>query len=219
VSTVVIATGQTSYRSEVTTVVASNPDVIFLQVDPPTAGPLFTNFKQVNNLAIPFIGSDLTAGSDFINAISPAVAKQSLFSVEGSTAAGPGADAFLKYYSQLYPGGHPISGANYSYDAIMELALAIQKAGTTDSAKMNAAISAVCNPPGTNVTDWTHGLSALNAGKKVHFVGAGGPAAYNSNHNALGQFSAFQSDSSGQLKVMADVSVVDMAAASSGTLK
>lgn len=218
VSNVVIATGQTSYRSEVEKVVQSNPQVIFLQVDPPTAGPLFTSFSQVNNLAIPFIGSDLTAGSDFITAISPAVANKVLVSVEGSTAAGPGAAPFTQYYATVQS-GQPVSGANYSYDAVMELALAIQKAGSTDPATFNAAISEVCNPPGTDVSDWTTALADLAAGQKIHFVGAGGPSAYNQYHNALGQFSAFQSDTSGTLQSIADITVQDMAAAAGGTLK
>ncbi|MHB8687277.1 MAG: ABC transporter substrate-binding protein [Candidatus Dormibacteria bacterium] len=214
---VTIATGQTSYRSEVETVVQSKPDVILLQIDPPTAGPLFSNFKQVNNLAIPFIGSDLTAGSDFVTAVTPAIASQVLVSIQGSTSAGPGAAPFGKYYSEMYP-GQPVSGANYSYDAIMELALAMQKAGSTDAAKLNAAIPAVCNPGGTDVSDWSTATAALSQGKKIHFVGAGGPAGYNDNHNALGAFSAFQSNSSGQLQVVSDISVDSMAKASAGTL-
>lgn len=214
---VTIATSQTSYRSEVEQVVASNPQVIFLQIDPPTAGPLFTNFKQVNNLAIPFIGSDLTAGSDFITAVTPAIASKALISIQGSTTAGPGAAPFTHYYGSLYS-GDPISGANYSYDAIMQLAMAIQKAGSTDTTKINDAIAQVANPPGTDVSDWTTALKDINAGHKVHFVGAGGPAGYNSNHNALGAFSAFQSDSGGQLQVVGDISLDAMAKAAQGTL-
>ena len=214
---VTIATGQTSYRSEVETVVQSKPDVILLQIDPPTAGPLFSNFKQVNNLAIPFIGSDLTAGSDFVTAVTPAIASQVLVSIQGSTSAGPGAAPFMKYYGQMYT-AQPVSGANYSYDAIMELALAMQKAGTTDAAKLNAAIPLVCNPGGTDVSDWSTATAALSQGKKIHFVGAGGPAGYNGNHNALGAFSAFQSNASGQLQVVSDISLDSMAKASAGTL-
>src|SRR5487761_1495367 len=214
---VTIATGQTSYRSEIEQVVSSNPQVILLQVDPPTAGPLFSNFKQINNLAIPFIGSDLTAGSDFITAVTPAIASQSLVSIQGSTSAGPGAAPFLRYYATMYS-GEPVSGANYSYDAIMQLALAIQKAGSTDTTKIDSAISEIANPPGTDVTDWTSALQALNSGQKIHFVGAGGPAGYNSNHNALGAFSAFQSNSSGQLQDISDISLDTMAKAAAGTL-
>lgn len=214
---VTIATGQTSYRSEVENVVSSNPQVIFLQIDPPTAGPLFTDFKQINNLAIPFIGSDLTAGSDFITAVTPAIASKSLVSIQGSTSAGPGAAPFLKYYGTMYS-GDPVSGANYSYDAVMQLALAIQKAGTTDATKLNDAIAQIANPPGTDCPDWTTALKELNAGHKIHFVGAGGPAGYNSNHNALGAFSAFQSNASGQLQDVGDLSVDAMSKAASGTL-
>ena len=214
---VTIATSQTSYRSEVEKVVSSNPQVIFLQIDPPTAGPLFTNFKQINNLAIPFIGSDLTAGSDFVTAVTPAIASKALVSIQGSTSAGPGAAPFLHYYGTMYT-GDPVSGANYSYDAVMQLALAIQKAGSTDTKKINDAIPQIANPPGTDVSDWSTALKELNAGHKIHFVGAGGPAGYNSNHNALGAFSAFQANSSGQLQVIGDISLDAMAKAANGTL-
>jgi branched-chain amino acid transport system substrate-binding protein len=214
---VTIATGQTSYRSEVETVVQSHPDVVLLQIDPPTAGPLFTNFKQVNNLSIPFIGSDLTAGSDFVTAVTPAIASKVLVSIQGSTSAGPGAAPFKQFYGELYQ-GQPVSGANYSYDAIMELSLALQKAGSTDATKLNAAIPLVCNPGGTDVSDWASAIAAVAQGQKVHFVGAGGPAGYNDNHNALGAFSAFQSDSGGQLQVVGDISLDSMAKAAAGTL-
>ncbi len=213
-----IQPGATSYRSEVAAVVAANPDVIFTQVDPPTAAPLFTNFKQMNNLAIPFIGSDLTAGADFIKAITPAVAHSVLTSIQGSTSAGPGAAPFLQYFNQVYPGQQPPSGANYGYDSIMEISLAIEKAGGTDPNKIDAAVPQVNNPPGQDVSDWATAVAAIKAGTKIHFVGAGGPAGYDSYHNSVGSFDAFQSDSSGNLTVAFSISVTDMQKAAAGTL-
>jgi branched-chain amino acid transport system substrate-binding protein len=217
VSTETLQPGATSYRSEVAKVVASKPDVIFTQVDPTSGAPLFTDFAQTNSLAIPFIGSDLTAGSDFIKAITASVANRALVSIQGSTNAGPGTAPFLKYYGELYK-GEPISGANYSYDAIMELALAMQAAGTTDTTKVNAQIPNVSNVGGTDVSDWATALADLKAGKKVHFVGAGGPAGYDSHHNALGAFSAFQSTSAGVEQSIADLSIATIQSAESGTL-
>lgn len=213
-----IQPGATSYRSEVLSVIGSHPQVIFTQVDPTTAAPLFTDFAQLNNLAIPFIGSDLTAGSDFISAVTAEVAHKALVSVQGSTSAGPGAKPFLKYYRKLYHHA-PIAGANYSYDAIMELALAIQKSGSTKSAKFNTAIRQVCNPPGRAESDWKQALKALKAHKKIHFVGAGGPAGYNSHHNSFGSFDAFRSDTSGNLHVVAKLNVSTMKKAGQGKLK
>jgi branched-chain amino acid transport system substrate-binding protein len=217
VDTETIQPGETSYRSEVQSIISSQPDVIFTQVDAISAAPLFTDFAQLDNLAIPFIGSDLTAGSDFIKAITPAIAQKALVSIQGSTSAGPGTPPFVKYYDQVYSGA-PVSGANYSYDAVMELAMAIEKAGSTDPAKIIAAIPEVSNPPGTDVSDWATALAAIKAGTKVHFVGAGGPAGYNSNHNSVGTFDAFQSDATGALSVIGTVTAPQMLAANNGTL-
>jgi branched-chain amino acid transport system substrate-binding protein len=214
-----IQPGATSYRSEVLSVVQAHPNVIFTQVDPSTAAPLFTDFAQLNNLSIPFVGSDLTAGSDFISAITPQVAHKVLVSVQGSTSAGPGAKPFMRFYRNLYHKSQAIAGANYSYDAIMELALAIQKAGSTNTTKINAAIPQVANPPGVQVTEWKTGLKDIKAKKKIHFVGAGGPAGYNSHHNSLGTFDAFRSDTSGTLHVVKRMSVTTMKKASQGKLK
>lgn len=218
VATETIQPGETSYRSEVQAIISAQPQVIFTQVDAISAAPLFTDFAQLNKLAIPFIGSDLTAGSDFIKAITPTIAQKALVSVQGSTSAGPGTPPFLKYYGQVFSGA-PVSGANYSYDAVMEIALAIEKAGTTDPTKVTAAIPEVSNPPGTDVSDWATALAALKAGTKIHFVGAGGPAGYNSNHNSVGTFDAFQSDATGALSVVGSVTAPEMLAASNGTLK
>lgn len=213
----VIQPGQTSYRSEVAKVIASKPQVIFTQVDATSASAVFADIGQLGGLTIPFVGSDFTAGSDFIKAITPAVASKVLVSIEGSTNAGIGQAPFIKAYGKLYSGA-PISGANYSYDAIMEVALAIQAAGSTDPAKIDAGIVAVCNPPGTDVSDWGQAVALLKAGKKIHFVGAGGPAGYNAQHNALGEFDAFQASASGQLQQVGSVTPTTIASASSGTL-
>ena len=217
VDTETIQPGETSYRSEVQSIISAKPDVIFTQVNSISAAPLFTDFAQLDNLAIPFIGSDLTAGSDFIKAITPAIAQKALVSIQGSTSAGPGTPPFVKYYDQVYS-GEPVSGANYSYDAVMELAMAIEKAGSTNPNKIVAAIPDVSNPPGTDVSDWATALKDIKAGMKVHFVGAGGPAGYNANHNSVGTFDAFQSNATGTLSVIATVTAPQMLAANNGTL-
>ena len=50
-------------------VIADSPDVIFTQTDAPTAAVLFQNFKELDNLAIPFVGTDVTGGDDYLKAI------------------------------------------------------------------------------------------------------------------------------------------------------
>ncbi len=217
VSDQLITPGASSYQSVVEAVVASHPQVIFTQTDPTSAATIWRNFQQIDNLAIPFIGSDLTAGSDFISAIGASVAQKSLLSVQGTTSSGPGVAPFVKYYKKLFQSA-PISGANYSYDAVMEFALAIQAAGSTNGSKINAAIAKVSNPPGINVSTWSSGLKELKANVKVHFVGAGGPAGFNQYHNSVGTFGAFRANSDGTLTSVASLSVETLAKAAAGQL-
>jgi branched-chain amino acid transport system substrate-binding protein len=219
VSSVTIQSGATSYRSEVQKVVRSNPQIIFTQVDEGSAGALFKSFAQLNKLAIPFLGSDLTAGSDVIGAITPAVAHKSLVSIEASTSSGPGVAAFTQWYGSLYSGA-PISGANYSYDSVMELALAMQKANSTSGPVYNAKIGAVTSPNGVPVSTWAQATTALKANKTIHFVGAGGPTGFDKHHNALGAFAAFRSSaSSPHQKLVAAIPSSAIAAATSGKLR
>jgi branched-chain amino acid transport system substrate-binding protein len=219
VANAVLALAVSSYGTEVQTVVKSHPDVIFAQYDDTTAPALFHALEQQDNLAIPIIGSDESAGAAQIKLITPAAAHKALVSVEASTNAGPAIDTYKHYYDLVYPGQVVNTDANFSYDAILELALAIDAAGSTDPAKVIAAIPQVCNPPGTDVTNYADGLAALHAGKKIHFVGAGGPSGYDQYHNSTGTFSVYQADASTGVEApIASLTVSDMAAAAQGSL-
>jgi len=215
----VLALAVSSYESEVQSIVSSHPDVIFEQVDDTTVVPLFTDLEQQNNLAIPIIGSDESAGAAQIKEITPAAAHKALVSVEASTNTGPSITTFNQYWSLVYPGQVVNTDADFSYDAILELALAIDAAGSTDASKVLAAIPTVCNPPGTDVTNYASALAALKAGTKIHFVGAGGPAGYDQYHNSTGSFGVYQADASTGTEVaIGSLTVSDMSAAAKGTL-
>ena len=68
--------------------------VIFTQVDPQTGATLFSEIKELKGLGLPFIGTDATAGSDFVKAITPQVATQMLTSLTGSSQGGSGRTFF-----------------------------------------------------------------------------------------------------------------------------
>jgi ABC-type branched-subunit amino acid transport system substrate-binding protein len=208
-----LSPGQSSYRSEALKIKNANPDVIFTQMEPSTAAPLFSNFKELGGLTIPFVGSDITAGSDFVQAVTPAAAHQVLTSLNGADVSGVASDTFKKYYAQAYS-HQPLADSNYAYDAAVILALAMTKAGTvTDGAKIAAAIKAVASGPGTSVSDYKSGADALKAGKSINYDGASGPMDYNDQHNVFGPFDAVQSDASGKLQVVQTLSAADLKAA------
>src|SRR5215472_13302842 len=80
-TTVNVTPDQTSYLSQVRQVLATHPQLIFTQEDPPTAAVLFREFKQLGGQNIPWIGTDVTSGSDFLKAIGYSTAHAHLISV------------------------------------------------------------------------------------------------------------------------------------------
>jgi branched-chain amino acid transport system substrate-binding protein len=195
VSNITVAPGQTSYRTQVQQIISASPDVIFTQLDPQTAAVMFQNFKELDNLAIPIVGTDVTSGNDYLSAITYPIAHDHLISVYGTNATGAAADNFGKAFAGLNGAtAQPIAGANYAYDAVISLALAMDKAGTTDGPAVIAAMKQVTNPPGTACDDYAACLKAIKAGTKIKMNGASGDLIYNAFNNVFGPYGAFQAD-------------------------
>src|SRR6202521_2037009 len=139
VSNVTVAPDQTSYRTQVQQIINTHPDVIFTQTDAATAAVLFQNFKELNNLAIPFVGTDVTGVDEYLKAVTYAAANAHLISVYGTSVSGQAADEFNKVFAARFGSTvQPLANANYAYDAVISLALAVQKAGSTSGSAINA---------------------------------------------------------------------------------
>lgn len=190
-SSILLLNGQTSYRSEVQKAINLHPDVIFLSLDPTSASVLFANFQQLNNLAIPFVGTDALGQPAFIKAVGPSVAKAHMISVEGSNAPSASYQQFATAY-QAANGHAPLTNSSYAYDCTMVFALAIQLAGSSDPSKWVSDIIKVSNPPGTTVTDYKTAVAAIKAGKKVNYDGVSGPMDFDKNHNVAGPWDVVQ---------------------------
>ncbi len=197
VSDITVTPGQTSYRSQVQQIISAAPDVIFTQLDPQTAAVMFQNFKELDNLAIPIVGTDVTSGNDYLSAITYPIAHDHLISVYGTNATGAAADNFsAAFTAQNGSANPPIAGANYAYDAVISLALAMDKAGTTDGPAVIAAIKQVTNPPGTPCDTYSACLAGIKAGTKIKMDGSSGDLIFNSYNNVFGPYGAFQADAS-----------------------
>jgi ABC-type branched-subunit amino acid transport system substrate-binding protein len=214
-TSITIAPDQTSYRTQVQQVIATNPDVIFTQTDAATAAVLFKNFKDLDNLAIPFVGTDVTGGDDYLKAITYQVAHDHLTSVYGTSVTGAATDEFNKVFAAVVGANQqPLANANYAYDAVISQALAIDKAKSITGADINAAMSSVTNPPGTQCYTYASCLALIKAGTKINFDGASGPLDYNQYHNVFGPYAAFGTDpASGQQNPTQTLSAADLAAA------
>jgi len=214
--TVIVTPDQTSYLSQVRSVLGVHPQVIFTQEDPPTAAVLFREFKQLGGQNIPWIGTDVTSGSDYLKAIGYSTAHAHLISVFGTSVTGAANTAFLSLFNKLYPSQKtvgPLANANYAYDAVISLALADAYAKTTKGMTVAHDMTKVTNPPGTACFTYATCLRLLKAGTKINYEGASGNLDYNQFHNIFGPYGAFQSTSLGVEKQVYVMSATALAAA------
>jgi ABC-type branched-subunit amino acid transport system substrate-binding protein len=214
--TIIVTPDQTSYLSQVREAIAAHPQVIFTQEDPPTAAVLFREFGQLGGGSIPWIGTDVTSGSDFLKAITYPVAHNVLTSVYGTSVTGTANSAFINLFNQLFPNqkaAGPLANANYAYDAVISLALADDYAKTTNGTTVAHDMTKVTNPPGTACYTYASCLALLKAGTKINYEGASGDLDYNQYNNTFGPYGAFKATPAGLEQQVAVMSAPALAAA------
>jgi ABC-type branched-subunit amino acid transport system substrate-binding protein len=214
--TIIVTPDQTSYLSQVRQAIAAHPQVIFTQEDPPTAAVLFREFKQLGGQSIPWVGTDVTSGSDYLKAIGYSTAHSVLTSVYGTSVTGAANTAFLNLFNQLYPSQKsvgPLANANYAYDAVISLALADDYAKTTNGTTVAHDMTKVTNPPGTPCYTYSTCLKLIKTGTKINYEGASGDLDYNKYNNTFGPYGAFQSTPAGVEQQAYLMSATQLAAA------
>ena len=99
------------------------------------------------------------------------------------------------------------------YDAIVTMALAMIMANTPDPSFFNQQIANVVadSPGATEVHSYQEGKDALAAGKKIHYVGAGGPIVLDKYHNSSGAFQVAGYATDGSNPQLDIVSAADIA--------
>ena len=213
--TIIVTPDQTTYVSQVREAIAAHPQVIFTQEDPPTAAVLFREFGQLGGGSIPWIGTDVTSGSDFLKAITYPVAHNVLTSIYGTSVTGTANSAFISLFNQIFPSqkaAGPLANANYAYDAVISLALADDYAKTTDGTTVAHDMSKVTNPPGTACYTYASCLALIKAGTRINYEGASGDLDYNQYNNTFGPYGAFKATPAGVEQQVGVMSAQQLAA-------
>ena len=138
--------GDKDFSAQLTAIKAGNPQVIFLPAYY-TDAPLIIRQARQLGIMVPFIGGD---GWD-----SPELVAVGGDSVEGcyfsnhfsNQSTDPKVTSFVTAYHKKY-GSDPDAISALGYDALRILADAMKRAGTTDPAKVNAAITTTKDFPG-----------------------------------------------------------------------
>jgi branched-chain amino acid transport system substrate-binding protein len=200
-----LALDQPSYRTEVQATIAAGADVMFTEADPQTDAAFISQYHQLSGNYLPVIGTQPTVQPPWAVAVSGAIGKANLQSIFAaaqpySPSSGPAYDVennellASNDVPQPGPGGPGQWSADpyteTDYDAIVIMALAMIMANTPDPTFYNKFIPQVVgdSPGATEVHSYKEGKDALAAGKKIHYVGAGGPIALDQYHNSNGAF-------------------------------
>jgi ABC-type branched-subunit amino acid transport system substrate-binding protein len=216
----------TSYGSEIHRLIQAHPQVIFTESDPQTAATAFGNMSTFG-AQIPIFGTNATVIPQWLKAVAKVLgnAKMATYyrGVEPYAPNFPG----TRYFSQaLLADGKQVPdpsqwlGQEYStapFDGLIISSLAMTEAHSTNPVVFNRDILSVTAPgPGkTVVYSYRAGVAALKAGKKIQYVGAGGPTIFNRWHNAAGEYGVYQYVN-GKLKLAGTITAAQLAAAQGG---
>jgi ABC-type branched-subunit amino acid transport system substrate-binding protein len=183
---VVYNPGQPSYQAELTSVLASDPDAIFLAggqesgvtlIKEAVAGGFEGEWLFTADLAVPEIFD--AVGADLIN--------DKAF-VEFADA-DPSLPEFISFEGR-YPGaGAPF--APNSFDMVTLVALSLEASGQCNGAGINSVIRGVSDG-GTPVSTFAEGRDALAGGDDINYEGASGPLVFDPSGTVSGAYTIQQ---------------------------
>ena len=221
----------TTFRTEAEKIVAAHPDAIMTEALGSADPKLFSEIKQLNGgKLIPIIGTSA--------AISPPFFTACLLSVGGvdfsknfhadnlvTATSGPAYEAFTKALLAVEGKVHGADtgafstyftapGAVHLYDGMNLAALAMVAAHSTDVAKWKPWIATIGDgvPGAVVVNSFAQGVAELKAGKKIHYIGPGGPTVFDSFHDSPGIFQIDTYTPTGKVVVAGNITAAQLTA-------
>jgi branched-chain amino acid transport system substrate-binding protein len=134
------------------------------------------------------IGTDKLLDPRLIDEVGSDKLRDSFFTAPAETAGNGAAQKFERLFGDAYGSNSGKFFVAQAYDAVILEALAIEKAGSTDRAKVAAALRRVCCAPGRLVEpgEWARAKAFIDAGTKVDYNGASGPAEFDEHGDVEG---------------------------------
>lgn len=223
----------TTFRTEAEKIVLAHPQAIMTEALGSADPTLFSEIKQLNGgKMIPIIGTSAAISPAFFQASARAVGAsafaggfhadnlvtatsgpayqaftQALLAVKGKVANAQTGD-FSTYFTA--------PGAVHLYDGMNLAALAMIAANSTATAKWQPYLTTIGDgvPGAVVVNSFAQGVRELKAGKKIRYVGPGGPTSFDSYHDSPGIFQIDTYNSSGAVQVSGNISAAQLRAVS-----
>ena len=206
----------TSFRTEVTAMLATHPDVIFTEALG-AAGTYLGEVKSLNGgKMIPFIGTSATIDPTWFKQVSDAIGVDNLVNNYGGVDLGYdfSGPAYTEFITNLNAAASQFADAPkykqrgstlHLYDGIIMSALAMVATNSADPTVYNAKIKDIANGTSgaTVVNTYKDGIAALKAGKSIQFIGAGGVNKFDQYNNSVAGYILVKYDAQGnEVKVI-----------------
>ena len=205
---------QSSYASEVTAAMASQPDALYL-ISTPVDGATIARTWISQGGVQKFLLNDGMNSPDFIESVGADYLKEA-YGTSSGTSPTASSDYFMKNYKAFSGGIEPTNpAADRSYDAGAIVGLAIAIANSQDPAKIRDAIFKAVDPKGEPIFAGKDGfakaLALIKEGKPIRYEGVIGPVNFDQYGDITGPFRLWKIVD-GKVETTGEMSMDDVAA-------
>lgn len=184
---------KSSYRSELATLSNGGADTLVLIGYPQSSAPIIIRQSLEGGLFKKFIGPEAIFDKSLWTAIGLKNLEGMLYTRPASPD-NPASAAFEKAFTEFNKDAVGQLFTSQTYDATFMLALAIQKAGSTDRAKVRDALRAIANGKGEMIQpgEWKKAVALIKEGKEIDYAGASGGVDFDSKGDPLAFYKFWQ---------------------------
>lgn len=182
-----------SYRGELATLASSGADALVVIAYAAGSGAKIVKQSLENGFFDRFIGTDGLRDDILIEQVGADALATSFFSSPTSKGDNPASGELRKRFDETYGEGSDKPFVDQTYDATMLIALAIEKAGSTDREAIKMALREVANAPGEIVGpgEWAKAVKLIADGKDINYEGASGSHEFDENGDVAGAIGKF----------------------------
>ena len=178
-----------SYRSEITRVLATNPDLIMLEGYAPDSVVIAKELYRLSYKGA-ILGPAFSINAKFVDGAGAEVA-EGIWAIDPA----PSFDApAYKQFAAAVPTAdkNPYAPQAWDHMTLVGLALAAGR-GEASGTVVRDNLRAISNPPGTVVTSYEEGARLLREGKKINYEGASGSCDFDAQGDILSRpFGVYQ---------------------------
>jgi len=185
---------KSSYRSEIATMKGGGAERLVVIAYAADSGPVIIRQALEGGLFNKFVGTDGVNNDEMIGKIGWDNLQGMIITNPGAL---PGTPAEMNYASAMKAASADSYGKPFAantYDATFMLALAVEKAGSTDRAKVRAALREIAGPAGEVVLpgEWAKAKKLISEGKAINYEGAAGPHDFDAAGDVPGVIDVFE---------------------------